>query len=398
MVEQGTHSGYFDNFLKPVCQSDFFDKSWQQNPLLIKRDQVPSSVAQAMLPEEVDDIIRRAAVNATDFDYFAAGDGVDSSRLAGKGNFLLIHRLLGLFAEGGTIHISNLQKYHERSQKTVDQLQPVFGSHVESDLWLTRHNQFPAYLHFDSHDIFTHQAFGRKRWRVFAPIIVAEARNTAKLNWEDVGEPIFDVILEPGDLLYMPAFTPHAVTTVDPISIHVGFGVHPLTWRDVVERALEQLSLKPNILQTSVFRTPTNSADTAATLKSRFQDVISAVVEAMDFNDLKMFAEQGRFGPQSAPSDTTMRDLIAETKLSENSILVRKQPLWADVISTATRATLIFTGGGEISASSEALQQFEFMKTVNHPFTANDMPDSLPLDDRLAIAQRLFEVGFCQLQ
>jgi lysine-specific demethylase/histidyl-hydroxylase NO66 len=75
------------------------------------------------------------------------------------------------------------------------------------------------------------QAFGSKRWEIHPT--PAERR-------EGAGE-VREVVLEPGDALYLPTGTPHAAQAQESTSGHLTVGVHPRTWRDVVRKAVERI-------------------------------------------------------------------------------------------------------------------------------------------------------------
>jgi lysine-specific demethylase/histidyl-hydroxylase NO66 len=61
------------------------------------------------------------------------------------------------------------------------------------------------------------QLEGKKRWKLYSPRESSEVLprfSSPNLSEEELGEPILDVVLEPGDLLYFPRGTFHQVTPV----------------------------------------------------------------------------------------------------------------------------------------------------------------------------------------
>lgn len=89
--------------------------------------------------------------------------------------------------------------------------------------------------HFDLHDVFAVQAEGEKTWRIY------EARADAPVNpvppgdeWEKWltdtrGKLLFEALMKPGDVLYLPRGQYHDALTGDSASLHVTFGVSPAT-------------------------------------------------------------------------------------------------------------------------------------------------------------------------
>lgn len=335
------------------------------------------------------------AANAGDVDYFAAGNGVGPADLASQGNYVQIGRLLGLVAEGGTLHIGNLQKYHSGALRLTRSLRNSFRCKVESDLWITRVNSFPAYLHYDSHDIFTIQIHGSKRWRVYSSIEVTEAQASPSLDWDSVADPIFDVILRPGDVLYMPAFTPHAVTTTEAYSVHVGVGVHPISWRELLEAVLDESRNTASSLQKSI---PTwlGTADRSNTYLGQLRELAAGTIDAAFPSLVDQFIEGQSAGDSyydevgAPPFPGLLGDCI-----DGSTLLCRRNGLFSRAwLSLDKRAHLEFSGGGLVKANASALEVFRFAAEYDGAFTAAQLTGELTLETKIILLTRLVEVGF----
>eukprot|EP00439_Symbiodinium_sp_Y106_P044957 s2884_g5.t1 len=75
--------------------------------------------------------------------------------------------------------------------------------------------------HTDRQDVLIFQATGRKRWQAFAPPAVAKdplRRGKDGDVLQHLGTPLIDVVLEPGDVLYVPLGFPHATSTAELVS------------------------------------------------------------------------------------------------------------------------------------------------------------------------------------
>jgi hypothetical protein len=117
---------------------------------------------------------------------------------------------------------------------------------VAINMYLTNPGQrTSAPPHTDKQDVFVLQTSGYKHWRVFAPpqpsvMFRADpfARGKAKdlLTLEEMGPPLIETTLAPGQLLYIPAGFPHTTDTINDIpadsapSVHLTIGVDTLIW------------------------------------------------------------------------------------------------------------------------------------------------------------------------
>ena len=100
--------------------------------------------------------------------------------------------------------------------------------------------------HYDVHDVFVLQVEGEKRWRIHAPVHEAPLRDQP---WTDrrarrrrrgrAPEPLIDVVLRPGDCLYLPRGFLHAATALGAVSTHLTLGVHTWTRHALAEQVLD---------------------------------------------------------------------------------------------------------------------------------------------------------------
>ena len=123
----------------------------------------------------------------------------------------------------------------------------AFRVPVALNMYLTAPGQqTSAPPHTDKQDVFVLQTQGKKRWRVYAPPVpaakpgpdpFARGKDQDVLALEELGPPLIDTVLGPGQLLYMPAGFPHTTDTVVGIaagekdaSVHLTLGVDMLIW------------------------------------------------------------------------------------------------------------------------------------------------------------------------
>ncbi len=89
--------------------------------------------------------------------------------------------------------------------------------------------------HYDVHDVFVMQVAGEKQWRIRPPVHVWPTRDQPWTNYREQVEaataeaPLLDVILRPGDCLYLPRGFLHSATATEEVSAHVTLGVHVWT-------------------------------------------------------------------------------------------------------------------------------------------------------------------------
>lgn len=92
--------------------------------------------------------------------------------------------------------------------------------------------------HTDSEHVFVLQLSGRKRWGLWPQVAPAPVSSQERLR-VDPNAPEESIVLEAGDLLYLPGGTPHAAHTLpDEHSLHLSVGVRPVTQATVLRSAI----------------------------------------------------------------------------------------------------------------------------------------------------------------
>jgi cupin superfamily protein len=141
-----------------------------------------------------------------------------------------------LFADGATIVLQGLHRYHEPVTRFCRELEVELGHPCQVNAYITPAGAQGLELHDDPHDVFVLQAFGIKSWEIHA----APA--------EHEREPIHAQIA-PGDCIYLPTGTPHAASTQRSISGHLTVGVHVVAWRDLVRAAFARVASDPTLAE-----------------------------------------------------------------------------------------------------------------------------------------------------
>lgn len=99
-------------------------------------------------------------------------------------------------------------------------------------------------IHYDNHCVIVVQIAGTKDWTVFeTPTELPSDRCGEPIENGDLGLPILQPSLTPGDILYIPRGTPHCAKSGAQGSVHVTFSISCFTWADICGNANSSSSL-----------------------------------------------------------------------------------------------------------------------------------------------------------
>eukprot|EP00794_Sanderia_malayensis_P020471 gene20471-22487_t len=224
--------------IKPVNPKKFFRDVWEKKPLFIKRRQ-PAYNDGWFSTKELDSILRENIVKfGENLDVTTYKDGQrETPNPPGRAYSSVVWDFYKSFSESMWKLTSILQEY--------------FGVFVGANIYLTPPGSQGFSPHYDDIEAFILQLEGRKHWKLYSPRNITESLprySSENFTQDEVGEPILDKILEPGDCLYFPrGFIHQAKTTDDAHSLHITLSVYQKnTWGDFLERLI------PVALQTAI--------------------------------------------------------------------------------------------------------------------------------------------------
>lgn len=150
-------------------------------------------------------------------------------------------RLVGLLADGCTVVLQGLHRAWAPLRAFSDTLAREVGHPIQVNAYLTPEGAQGFEAHYDTHDVFVVQTVGTKEWRVHAPAVSNPrsddewTRHREAVRAAAAGAPVLARTLEPGDVVYLPRGWVHSARANAGLSLHLTFGIHPYTRRDLAD-------------------------------------------------------------------------------------------------------------------------------------------------------------------
>jgi bifunctional lysine-specific demethylase and histidyl-hydroxylase NO66 len=216
----------------------------------------------------------------------AIGDQVDEAAVA------------QLFTDGTTIVIQALHRIWPPVIEFAGRLRDDVGHPVQVNAYVTPPSSRGFSAHYDIHDVFVLQVAGEKRWIVHEPCFEAPLRSQpwterrAELERAVAEtEPFLDVVLRPGDALYLPRGFIHAAEALGDVCAHLTVGMHVVTRHALVE-ALAALAVDDVELRRSL---PLGlDLEDRATLAEELRATVAALVAYAEETDPEPVVEHLR--------------------------------------------------------------------------------------------------------
>ncbi|MEV6282783.1 cupin domain-containing protein [Kribbella sp. NPDC051770] len=161
--------------------------------------------------------------------------------------------VLGEFARGATLVIDRLEDFALPVREVCDSLAESLAATMRAHAFITPPGETGFQPHHDPLGAFIIQVHGEKLWRVYARMSTASVGQIYRSDDEgrplELGDPIIETTLRPGDVLYLPQGFPHVAMAPDVMSVHVTVVCQTLNWAALVRPLVDEILGSTDFLQ-----------------------------------------------------------------------------------------------------------------------------------------------------
>uniref|UniRef100_A0A673UGD3 Bifunctional lysine-specific demethylase and histidyl-hydroxylase n=1 Tax=Suricata suricatta TaxID=37032 RepID=A0A673UGD3_SURSU len=304
----------FEWLISPMPPDHFYRRLWEREAVLVRR-QDHAYYQGLFSTADLDSMLRHEEVQF--------GQHLDAARYVnGRRETLnppgraLPAAAWALYQAGCSLRLLCPQAFSTTVWQFLAVLQEQFGSMAGSNVYLTPPNSQGFAPHYDDIEAFVLQLEGRKLWRVYRPRVPTEElalTSSPNFSQDDLGEPVLQTVLEPGDLLYFPRGFIHQAECQDGAhSLHLTLSTYQRnTWGDFLEAVLP-LAVQAAMEENVEFRRglPRDFMDYMGAQHSDSKDPRrTAFMEKVRV----LVARLGHFAPVDAVADQRAKDFIHDS-------------------------------------------------------------------------------------
>lgn len=145
-------------------------------------------------------------------------------------------------AEGASLVIDAVDQLHPGVGRAAMELERWLRTGVQANLYASWTAREGFGVHWDDHDVIVIQVDGLKRWKLYGPTRTAPMYKDIEEPEPPPSEPLVELVLRPGDLLYLPRGWWHSVSASEGVhSLHLTFGIQTTTGAQLVSWLADEL-------------------------------------------------------------------------------------------------------------------------------------------------------------
>ena len=228
-----------ETILHPLDSNTFLKEHWQKHPHLVARG-TPEFYSHLFCIADVDSAIQLACLKPSEDDVrlVKTENGEFSSRAVPRASDETpdIYSLYQGYHAGYTIIINRLHLRWKAISTLCRNLEESLQHSIGANLYFTPHSSQGFAPHHDSHDVFILQLAGSKRWLLYDCVPFTDTHRPVQRD--ELGPPKQDIVLDSGDLLYIPRGYIHEALSTNLSSLHLTVGIEFSRWIDLLKDAL----------------------------------------------------------------------------------------------------------------------------------------------------------------
>ncbi|MGW8972747.1 cupin domain-containing protein [Streptomyces platensis] len=202
----------------------------------------------------------------------------------------LHHRL----KDGASLVLDAVDALHPGVEDLATALERHFRTDVQVNLYASWTPKEGFGVHWDDHDVVVVQLEGAKRWKLYGATRIDPLRVDTEAPEPPTGAPVAEVVLQAGDMLYLPRGWWHAVAATEGRSLHLTCGLKPTTGADLLSWLSDQLRVSDTVrANLPYFASPDERTTYLQALRKEFTDALhEGVIE--EFINARGSADPGR--------------------------------------------------------------------------------------------------------
>jgi ribosomal protein L16 Arg81 hydroxylase len=233
----------FDHVIAPLTRDQFFADYWNKSFIAAKGAR--GRFAGLLGWDDLNAILEQHRLSPPRFRLTHEGRAIEPFRYMSPGvggqPQLNSGKLAACLSSGATLVLDCVEELAPRVRELAASFRDALHAGNYVNLYAGWHSQNGLDLHWDSQEIMVLQIAGRKRWQIYQPTRLNPLPDDIETPHRPTGTPIWDGMLEDGDMLYIPRGWWHVAFPVGEPSLHLTVATVPPHGIDLLQWLIGRL-------------------------------------------------------------------------------------------------------------------------------------------------------------
>ena len=377
--------------LDPISQAEFESKIYEKRLCFVNRN-APRYYGQLLSARDLDTVLCTHAVSPREVNLVKAGKSVPHDEYVAGNGRIDPRAVAAEFDDGATVIFGQLQRRVPALAQLCTSLGRVFGSRVQTNVYLTPPDAQGFSAHWDTHDVFVLQISGRKRWSIHSTETALPLRGQNYEGDRDSPGPVRQQFeLGPGSVAYIPRGLVHSANATSIGSLHITLGLTSFTWTDLFLEGVAAAALEEEVLRQNLPIGWSRHSSLTEGYKALYKEKLDVLLSRLDPAPVwTHFRDQVAIANMPVLTDL-LASRIGALPLTLNSRMKRRVDLFVEIEYTNEHC-VVRLPGQDIRLPRRAFSAVEFAITTRE-FRVGDLPDCLDSAGKIALVNRLVKAA-----
>jgi ribosomal protein L16 Arg81 hydroxylase len=384
----------FDWLMNPVSKKEFFEAYFEQKHVHIKRSD-SNYYSKLLTLESIEHFLYSQVVRFPAVRMTKSKEEIPADKYV-MGDRVIPSQVIKYFSEGATLILAGLQEYMADLGLFCSFLTKEFGHKFQTNIYITPKHSQGFNVHYDTHDVFVMQVKGRKKWRLYSenPLVLPNKLQEFEKGKYTHGPLSHELILNEGDLLYIPRGVMHDADTMDEMSIHITTGMLGFTWTDMLVEGILDLSKKDPELRKFIPCDLMTGVKNAADYSKEIEQVFNRLKDQLVVDEIR-----GRMKKELLKNQRNNLSGMLSTAMKIDGINAQtsfsvRQGVIVSVTAKDENVVLEWLGK-KVELPVYTMPAISFLSTdTPAAFTWADLPECMDEAGTLALLKRLTKEGY----
>jgi ribosomal protein L16 Arg81 hydroxylase len=381
----------FARLIHPLNTNTFFQEYWERQPLHIPRNN-PNYYSSLFSLENVDDIICFTQPKYPGIQFSKEGESVPWNFLSESGNMDNINKLYSLYSQGNTLILRGLQHRCKPTANLYRSLESYFNHRVHINLYLTPQNSQGFAAHFDTHEVFILQIEGSKYWRIYDTFEdLSLPIDQQPLPKDKLQNPLQEIHLKAGELLYIPSGYAHEALTSESSSVHLTIGINVYRWIDLLSTAITLVGEQNTNLRKSLPISFLADDENREEIERSFPKLLPLVINNVNIKDSVERLSKNVFDDFPPLPDGHFAEIDRLNSINLSTVVKKRHDGLCRIFSESESISIYFPGG-KVKGPKYLESSLHFIANTLE-FSVGSLPNSLTDDSKLILVRNLIKNG-----
>ncbi len=394
---------FLETLIAPMSSDEFFESYWENNFLHLRVP--PERFSHLFSSSDIESWLASVRSGLPDSIVVTAPEGADQQTSRYRPRETTADAIGAAFSRGSSVILNHLEDW-PAFLKLAKGLGHDFHADIGVNAYLTPRGARTFPIHTDEHDVLILHLEGEKLWRLhefgLLQIGLTQKKNmrfTEEWYGRTKTPQLAEILLKPGELLYIPRGMPHYAVAQGSTCLHLTISITPLYWIDFLKIATECVAIRSQALRRSLPPGFVENDELGEQMRVVFRDVMRAFQEEVVFDEVLSAARRNRVSFQGFAPDGHFQQLIELGELDGDSEVERRTGVLCFVGEVFDRGrnskSSIWFGSGQLAGPLHLMKALEFIR--DHPrFRIAELPGLDP-QGQLTLVRRLIVEGLLRV-